>query len=347
MKGGGVRVDRAVVAAESGGGGPAALGTKYDLVVPADERRQLAAGWLYLALASLIGADVFSILLVLARTPFLQSWFPVADFFRVALVVHVDLSVLVWFFAVGGMLWTINGNDRLLGLGWAALGVAAAGTAVMSIAPFAGPGAPVMSNYIPVLDDPVFLTGLVAFGLGVMLLTLRSLAAVPPVGVRPDGAACLRFGLNAAAVSTAIAFIAFGWSHGALPPGLEARAYYDVLFCGGGHVIQFTFTLLMLVGWIWLASRGRGHARDRGRRLRVDQAVASRGHLGFRQPACAYPVSRGSRQSHSGLAASGGHAGQCARRHDDAGTVLVALAGDLRAPAHRRSWAVCWRAFSE
>jgi len=247
-------VDRGVVAAESGGGGAVPFGTKYDLVVPADERRQLAAGWLYLALASLIGAGVFSILLVLARTPFLQSWFPVADFFRVALVVHVDLSVLVWFFAVGGMLWTINGNDRLLGLGWAALGVAAAGTAVMSIAPFAGPGAPVMSNYIPVLDDPVFLTGLVAFGLGVMLLTLRSLAAVPPVGVRPDGAACLRFGLNAAAVSTAIALIAFGWSHGALPPGLEARAYYDVLFWGGGHVIQFTFTLLMLVGWIWLAS---------------------------------------------------------------------------------------------
>jgi hypothetical protein len=87
-----------------------------------------------------------------------------------------------------------------------------------------------------------------------MLLTLRSLAAVPPVGVRPDGAGCLRFGLNAAAVATAIALLAFGWSYWALPLGLEARSYYDVLFWGGGHIIQFTFTLLMLLGWLWLAS---------------------------------------------------------------------------------------------
>jgi hypothetical protein len=152
------------------------------------------------------------------------------------------------------MLWTINNNERLLALGWVALAVAGVGTALMSIAPFAGRGEPVMSNYIPVLDDAVFLTGLMVFGVGVMLLTLRSLAAVPPVGVRPDGAGCLRFGLNAAAVSTAIALLAFGLSHGALPPGLEARAYYDVLFWGGGHVIQFTFTLFMLVAWLWLAS---------------------------------------------------------------------------------------------
>jgi hypothetical protein len=254
MKAFGVRVERGMIAAESGGGGTTDVGTRYDLIVPTDERRELAAGWLYLALASLIGAGVFSILLVLARTPLLQSWFPVADFFRVALVVHVDLSVLVWFFAVGGTLWTINGNDRMLALGWAGLGVAAAGTAIMSIAPFAGAGTPVMSNYIPVLDDPLFLTGLFAFGLGVLLLTVRSLAAVPPVGVRPDGAGCLRFGLNAAAVSTAVALLAFGWSHGVLPQGLDPRGYYDVLFWGGGHVVQFTFTLLMLVAWLWLAS---------------------------------------------------------------------------------------------
>jgi len=230
------------------------VATPYDLPVPEGARRRLALGWLALGLGSLIGAGLFSVLLVLARTPYLQHWFPVADFFRVALVVHVDLSVLVWFFALGGVLWSLSGSERLLGLGWVALIVTALGAVILCIAPFVHPGTPVMSNYIPVLDEPVFLGGLIVFGEGVLLLTLRSLVAVQPVGVSPDGAASLRFGLNAAAVSSGIALLAFGLSHAQLPPDLDARAYYDVLFWGGGHVIQFTYTLLMLVAWLWLAS---------------------------------------------------------------------------------------------
>lgn len=231
-----------------------AVETAYDLPVPDGARRRLALGWLALGLVSLIGAGIFSVLLVLARTPYIQHWFPVADFFRVALVVHVDLSVLVWFFALGGVLWSLSGSERLLGMGWGALIVAALGAGTLSIAPFVHPGAPIMSNYVPVLDEPVFLGGLIVFGQGVLLLTLRSLLAVQPVSVSPDGAASLRFGLNAAAVSAAVALIAFGWSHAQLPPDLEARGYYDALFWGGGHVIQFTFTLLMLVAWLRLAS---------------------------------------------------------------------------------------------
>ena len=69
----------------------------FELAVPQDSRRTLAMAWLLLGLSALVASGLFSLLLVLSRTPQLQSWFPVADFFRVALVVHVDLSVLVWF----------------------------------------------------------------------------------------------------------------------------------------------------------------------------------------------------------------------------------------------------------
>ena len=83
-----------------------AEGAHYALAVPTDARARLAAGWLMLGLAALIGSGVFSVLLVAARTPYFQHAFPVADFFRVALVVHVDFSVLVWFLALGGVLWS-------------------------------------------------------------------------------------------------------------------------------------------------------------------------------------------------------------------------------------------------
>jgi cytochrome c oxidase subunit I len=222
--------------------------------VPADARLALARGWLWLGMAALIGSGLFSILLVLSRTPGINQLLPVADFFRVALVVHVDLSVLVWFMALAGMLWTLNGSARRMSWGWCGLGLSAAGAAAMSLAPFSGPGEAVMANYIPVLTAPLFIGGLLAFAAGVALLVLRSLANAPRLGLEFGGRGALRFGLNAAAVATAVALLSFGWSYAVLPPSLSGKAYYEILFWGGGHALQFTWTLLMLVAWLWLAA---------------------------------------------------------------------------------------------
>ncbi len=197
---------------------------------------------------------MFSLLLVLSRAPFVKDVFPLVDFFHVALVVHVDLSVLVWFLAFAGVFWSVNSTRRLIGAGWAALALAVVGTALMSVSPFVGSGGPVMSNYIPVLEDPVFLWGLGIFAVGFVVLVLRSMAAVPLVGMNLTGEGTLRFGLNSSLVSAAVAIIAFAWSWLAMPAGLDPRTYYELLFWGGGHVIQFTYTLLMFVAWLWLAS---------------------------------------------------------------------------------------------
>ena len=213
----------------------------------------LARGWLWLGLAALIGAGVFSVLLVLARTPVLNQWLPLADFFRVALVVHVDLSVLVWFVAMGGMLWSLNTTTRAQTWSWAALGLCTGGTVLMGVAPFASAAPAVMANYIPVLDGSLFLAGLLIFGAGGVVQVLRCLCAARPIGKRLDGAGALRFGLNASVVSGAVALLAFGWSLAVVPHTLDPRAYYEIVFWGGGHALQFVWTLLMLVGWLWLA----------------------------------------------------------------------------------------------
>jgi len=228
--------------------------TTFALPVPDDARRRLARGWLALGLAALIGSGLYSILLVLARAPFAQRLLPSTDFFHTALVVHVDLSVLVWFIAFGGLLWSLNSTARWLRLGWAALGLATLGTAMFMAAPFVPDPQPLMSNYIPVLRQPLFLAGLVVFAAGTGLLVLRAMVAIPLVGRYATGAGVLRFGLNTAAVATMLALIAFAWSYALLPVLSDARAYYELLFWGGGHVLQFTWTLLLLVAWLWLAS---------------------------------------------------------------------------------------------
>mgnify|MGYP000863827738 FL=1 len=235
-------------------GQPITADFAFDLQVPQDGRRRLALAWLGLGLFALLASGLFSILLVLSRTPQLQTLFPVADFFRVALVVHVDLSVLVWFLAFGGGLWTLSGTHRYPGMAWLAFALSAAGTLVMCIAPFVQIATPVMANYVPVLDGPVFLAGLVLFGAGITMLCLRSMLAVQPVGRRITGSGALRFGLSAALVANAVAVLAFVWSWLAVPRELDPRIYYELVFWGGGHVLQFAYTLLMLVNWIWLAS---------------------------------------------------------------------------------------------
>jgi hypothetical protein len=228
-----------------------ALG-RFTLAVPRDARLGLAVGWFGLCIAALCASGLLAVLLVLSRTPGLAALFPFADFFHTALVAHVDLSVLVWFVAVAGVLWSLNSTPRLLGLGWAALGVTAAGTVLIAIAPFGG-GAPIMSNYVPVIGSRSFVGGLALIGVGAALLVARGLFASPLVGSRLDGVGALRFGLNAAVVASAVALLALVASYAALPRELDGKAYYELLFWGAGHVLQFTWTLLMLVSWLLLA----------------------------------------------------------------------------------------------
>ena len=226
----------------------------YDLAVPQDARRALARGWLWLGLLALIGSGLFSILLVFSRTPGINQLLPAANFFHVSLVLHVDLSVLVWFVALGGLLWSLNGSQRMAGWGWLALWITMAGTAAMTLAPFLDPGEPIMANYIPVLSSRLFLGGLAVFGVGVAILVLRSMLSAPRLGFGFGGQGALHFGLNAAAVSMAVALMSFAWSYAVVPQSLDGKAYYEILFWGGGHALQFTWTLLMLVGWLWLAN---------------------------------------------------------------------------------------------
>jgi hypothetical protein len=225
----------------------------YSLAIAGETQRALARGWLSLGLVALIGSGLFSVLLVLARTPGVNAWLPGADFFRIALVIHVDLSVLVWFSAIAGMLWSLNTSARGAAWSWAALGLCAAGALLMSVAAFVDPGTPIMANYIPVLTSPLFHAGLTVFGAGATLQVLRSLWAAERIGPIVSGAGALRFGLNASVVSTAVALLAMGWSLVQVPMALDGKAYYEILFWGVGHALQFTWTLAMLVAWLWLA----------------------------------------------------------------------------------------------
>jgi hypothetical protein len=216
---------------------------------------------MFLSLAALVIGGLFTILIVLSRTPFFQALIPWNDFFHTALVVHVDLTVLVWFLAFAGVLWSYNSSDRYLSFGWSALVLAIIGTIVMALSPFTGDGLPLMNNYVPVLQNTAFLSGLGVFGLGFCLLVLRSFLIIQSVVSKTSGETTLRFGLGVALVASLFAILALILSYFGIDPGFVGLAFYDRLFWGSGHIIQFSHTQLMLVAWLWLATVSGAHLR--------------------------------------------------------------------------------------
>ena len=227
---------------------------KYVLDVPTDYRRNLAIVWLWLAVLTLLGAGIFSVLLVLARTPVIGELIPFAGFFHTALVIHVNLSSLVWILSFAGVLWSLNSRSIFPWFARLIFVVVLVGTVIITISPFLGSGNALMSNYIPVLDDPLFLVGLVIFWTGIGLQVVFSMSAMFKVGEAISGQGVIRFGLNCAAIGVFIALAAFIWSYLTLPVQLNSEVYYELLFWSGGHVLQFTYTLLMMVAWLWLSS---------------------------------------------------------------------------------------------
>jgi heme/copper-type cytochrome/quinol oxidase subunit 1 len=245
--------------------------------------RRLTTGWLLLGLAALVVGGLYTILVVLSRTPFFQKIIPWADFFHTALVVHVNLTVLVWFLAFAGVFWSYTDSRRWLACGWTALWLASLGSALIVIAPFTGESHPLMNNYVPVLQNPVFFTGLGLFGAGFLLLVLRSCLTAFDNDNRSSGETSLRFGLFVAVVASLFALAALLLSAFGIDPGFQGLAYYDRLFWGGGHIIQFSHTQLMLVSWLWLASVS-------GARLRLSPRVALFLFILGLQPVLAAPI---------------------------------------------------------
>lgn len=219
-----------------------------------------ARHWLWLGVTALAIAGVFAVILVAARTPQLAMF---TNLFSVSLVIHVDLSVLMWFIAVGGMGWALLLPEPQYAQ-WrrAGLWTIAASTALMTLSPLDSNWEVIKSNYIPVLNNLPFLLGLglLAAGLAVMTLPVvfhyvlpRARAAVPQD----------LHGFLYAAFTTLLALGAFFLAGYNMPMGLGTQVMFESLFWAGGHILQVSYTLLMMSAWIALVELLSGEALNK------------------------------------------------------------------------------------
>ena len=228
----------------------------------------LARQWLRLAISSLAIAGIFSILLVLMRAPYVESVVPYHDFFRTALIVHVDLSVLVWMLSMNGMLWSMMTQERWKMVGKTAFILALMGTLLMALSAFTGNARPLLNNYIPVLQTPVFFIGLSLFTCGILFQAAITLMQ------RPKFDNMLLVGGYFSAWITVIALLCFALSYRNMTAYLVhgtvgIQQFYEWVFWGGGHILQFTYTQGMVVAW-WALAASIGIAMPKKLRLLLE-----------------------------------------------------------------------------
>ena len=219
------------------------------------QQRSLSLRWLQLGVLALGLAGLFALLLVLSRTPGSEAFFPWLDFFHTALVVHVDESVLIWFLAMSGVVWSlvIPASPGVIFLQRLALWMAFTGTLGIALSAFFGEGAPLMNNYVPVLQRPFFFGMLLLFGLGIALQSVLALNASRwSLGfgrqIHLPTLAALTLSL---AVILALSALLTAWLQ--MPEGVEGQGYYEYLFWGAGHTLQFAYTQLIMLAWLLLA----------------------------------------------------------------------------------------------
>jgi len=235
--------------------------TKINDLSLSDVQRENARRWLQVGVTALAGSGIFAILLVASRTPGIQAFFPWLDFFRTALVVHVDLSVLVWFLAFAGVLQALLHPGRT-GISRSAVWLAWVGLLAVCVTPFTGDAGPILNNYVPVLQHPLFHAGLALIAAGVLLnsfATLNGVSLSKPVDVA----------VLTGSIGIIIAMGSFSWTLQQLDSALPAEAYYEFLFWGGGHAIQFAWVQFMLAAWLLSAGESDVRMPARGRLLSI------------------------------------------------------------------------------
>jgi cytochrome c oxidase subunit I len=207
------------------------------------------------------------LLLVVGRLPVISEFISDPQFFKRCLVVHVDLSLVVWFFAFGAGLFSLlpgtAQSNRIFHAGFLA---ALSGTAAMVVGSLIPGTAPVLSNYVPVIDHPLFVGGVALFfgGLLICFFDGRILSRHDAVKSRPGGAGSnsaefrlppeVAVGVKTMALAyvVAVSILMIAWI--VTPRWMDAKSYYEAIFWGGGHVLQVANVAAMISVWLLLLS---------------------------------------------------------------------------------------------
>ena len=225
---------------------------------------KLSEYWLKNSIVALAIAGIYSIIIVFLRIPSFSKLSSNPSIFRCALIIHVNLSVLVWLLSMSSFVWSLYlKNAKSQFLPHIFVKIAFCAMLIMAASPLIGKAEPILNNYIPILDNVYFITGLVLFGVSILFFAIYALWHLYKNSL---------YNISTVIVSTSAVMYMAVWfcfviSYIKLKQIIEIVPvdldfYYELLFWSGGHLLQFLYTQGMIWLWSFLALGLKQSERD-------------------------------------------------------------------------------------
>ncbi|ABD46382.1 putative membrane protein [Neorickettsia sennetsu str. Miyayama] len=202
--------------------------------------------WLSLGVLALGLSGIFSLFVVLLRLPFFIGLVP--NIFDVSLVIHVTLGINAWMLAITAATIAGEGYFQKFSHNLCLLGVI-----FIFIAGFIPETHALKNNYIPFLNNLPYVLGtaLLSFGL--------SVSAINTLCNRTAGE-CKRITALIFLISQLCTYLAYA----RMPSGITLYDFYEYLFWGGGHILQFVFCQTLMLVYATLLGIGTSDRTLRG-----------------------------------------------------------------------------------
>ena len=217
--------------------------------------KQIPLRWLMIGLFALAISGLFSIVLAVSWHPSVKSFPIFATLFHRSLIAHVNLSITIWFLCFAFALMDYNKAQitRLPLLNSSAQWLILISILLMTIASLQPEAEAVLCNYIPLLNHPLFFLSL-GCCFAAILLKLLDYAHLALSSPRPHD--FLQHHNHIIAGILLMSLLAFGLSSSQVAAELnfseDPLIYGEMMFWGGGHVLQYAWVQLMLFAWVMM-----------------------------------------------------------------------------------------------
>jgi cytochrome c oxidase subunit 1 len=217
--------------------------------------QSLLHSWLLFSIGCAAVAGLLSLIVAGARIPAVGWLLPNANMFYVGMVGHVTFGLIIWLlaFVVAVTVYfaareQMPYNARVSTFG---LALATVGSGVLVASVLNGRGNAILTDYVPVLEDPLFFVGYVIFAIGIIIALLNFL---PSLARGHSTLSLPAFGLATAVICSVIAVFALIAGIVALAPHAAVNGWnYQSLFWGTGHTLQYVYVSTMVAAWYILA----------------------------------------------------------------------------------------------
>src|SRR5690554_1883071 len=221
--------------------------------------------WLSLSIATLLLAGFLSLSFIIGRAPVISEWITDPLWIKRVLIVHVNLALIIFIYAYFcGLYLLIPQNESRFWLQYVGLILAVLATLTLVLTIFIPTATPILPNYIPVLDHPLFITSLLLFAVAVIFtignsrlfqnkknVVVQAPQIIPKVAIPA---------LQSAAVLLILSVITFVISWVYTDTELVPFMYYERVIWGGGHILQFVNSATTVAAWLIISDKLLGEA---------------------------------------------------------------------------------------